>query len=372
MSGLRLYELAPAYAYLVDALDDDDSGDGHSHLDALSDAIDAKASGIAHVLAQLDAEAEAMRSEEKRLAARRQARERRAESLRDYLRMSLDAAGVPKIKTSTHTISVGDGRSASLSRTRARCRKNTSARKSRLTSAPSSMYSRRTANACQGRASNGRACCASSESPTQQGDDMSDIIKNTSGLDMVASLADVLRLADTLSQARGGFIPDHFKNSAQVAAVILAGRELGVGPMAALRSFYLVNGKLGMDASFVSGRMLAHGIALEWLRDDDECASVRLSRAGMPPYVSTFSRGDAERAGLWGSATWRKYPRAMLRARHHGRRSRVCGRCVQRQRLHARRVARRRRPRRAARAARPAARRARRGCVVACRHRGAR
>jgi hypothetical protein len=144
---------------------------------------------------------------------------------------------------------------------------------------------------------------------------MTDIIKNTSGLDMVASLADVLRLADTLSQARGGFIPDHFKNSAQVAAVILAGRELGVGPMAALRSFYLVNGKLGMDASFVSGRMLAHGIALEWLRDDDECASVRLSRAGMPPYVSTFSRGDAERAGLWGSATWRKYPRAMLRAR---------------------------------------------------------
>jgi predicted NUDIX family NTP pyrophosphohydrolase len=143
---------------------------------------------------------------------------------------------------------------------------------------------------------------------------MTDIIKS-SGLDMVASLADVLRLADTLAQARGGFIPDHFKNSAQVAAVILAGRELGVGPMAALRSFYLVNGKLGMDASFVSGRMLAHGIALEWLRDDDECASVRLSRAGMPPYVSTFSRQDAERAGLWGSATWRKYPRAMLRAR---------------------------------------------------------
>ena len=144
---------------------------------------------------------------------------------------------------------------------------------------------------------------------------MTDIIKTTSGLDMVASLADVLKLADTLAQARGGFIPDHFKNSAQVAAVILAGRELGVGPMAALRSFYLVNGKLGMDASFVSGRMLAHGIALEWLRDDDECASVRLSRAGMPPYVSTFSRADAERAGLWGSATWRKYPRAMLRAR---------------------------------------------------------
>jgi hypothetical protein len=50
-----------------------------------------------------------MRGEEKRLAARRQARERRAESLRDYLRMSLDAAGVAKIKTTTHTISVGDG-----------------------------------------------------------------------------------------------------------------------------------------------------------------------------------------------------------------------------------------------------------------------
>jgi phage host-nuclease inhibitor protein Gam len=109
-TGLRLYELAPAYAYLIDALDDEgDASDGRAHLDALSDAIDAKAAGIAHVLAQLDAEAEALRAEEKRLAARRQARERRAESLREYLRMSLDAAGVPKIKTSTHTISVGDG-----------------------------------------------------------------------------------------------------------------------------------------------------------------------------------------------------------------------------------------------------------------------
>ena len=111
-TGLRLYELAPAYAYLIDALDDD--GDMLSsvwlgELDALSDAIDAKAASIAHVLAQLDAEAEALRAEEKRLAARRQARERRAESLRDYLRMSLDAAGVSKIKSATHTISVGDG-----------------------------------------------------------------------------------------------------------------------------------------------------------------------------------------------------------------------------------------------------------------------
>lgn len=108
--GLRLYELAPAYAYLIDALDEDgDASDGHAHLDALSDAIDQKAASIAHVLAQLDAEAEALRAEEKRLAARRQARERRAESLRDYLRMSLDAAGVAKIKSATHTISVGDG-----------------------------------------------------------------------------------------------------------------------------------------------------------------------------------------------------------------------------------------------------------------------
>ncbi len=136
------------------------------------------------------------------------------------------------------------------------------------------------------------------------------------GLDMVNSLADVLKLAETLAQARGGgFIPDHFKNASQVAAVILAGRELGVGPMASLRSFYLVNGKLGMDASFVSGRMLAHGIGLEWLTDTDECASVKLTRPGCAPYVSTFSRADAERAGLWNSATWRKYPRAMLRAR---------------------------------------------------------
>lgn len=135
------------------------------------------------------------------------------------------------------------------------------------------------------------------------------------GLDMVGSLADVERMASTLVKAGGGFIPSHFKNAGQVAAVILAGREMGVPPMAALRSFYLIDGKLGMDASFVLGRMLAAGVTAEWLRNDAECASVKLTRPGSPSYTSTFTKADAERAGLWGRGPWAKYPAAMLRAR---------------------------------------------------------
>ena len=132
---------------------------------------------------------------------------------------------------------------------------------------------------------------------------------------MVGSLADVERMASTLVKAGGGFIPSHFKNSGQVAAVILAGREMGVPPMAALRSFYLIDGKLGMDASFVLGRMLAAGVVAEWLKNDAECASVKLTRPGSPSYTSTFTKSDAERAGLWGRGPWSKYPAAMLRAR---------------------------------------------------------
>jgi len=142
-----------------------------------------------------------------------------------------------------------------------------------------------------------------------------ELATRAAGLDMADTLPDVERLASTLMRAGNGFIPKHFTNAAQVAAVILSGREMGVPPMASLRNFFLIEGKVGMDASFVLGRMLSAGVTHEWLRDDDTGAVVRLTRPGGKPYESSFTKEDAIRAGLWSKNIWKQYPRAMLRAR---------------------------------------------------------
>jgi len=142
-----------------------------------------------------------------------------------------------------------------------------------------------------------------------------ELATRAAGLDMADTLPDVERLAATLIRAGGGFIPAHFKTPGQIAAVILAGRELGVPPMVSLRVFFLVDGKLGMDAAFVLGRMIVAGIVCEWMHSDDTRATLRVTRAGTAPYLSTFTREDAQRAGLWGRGPWSKYPQAMLRAR---------------------------------------------------------
>lgn len=101
---MRLYELAPEYARLIDAADDGD--DVSAQLAAIGGELSAKVGALVHVIADLDGEASAMRQEEARLAARRAVRERRVESLREYLREGMTAAGITQIKTATHTITL--------------------------------------------------------------------------------------------------------------------------------------------------------------------------------------------------------------------------------------------------------------------------
>jgi hypothetical protein len=123
--------------------------------------------------------------------------------------------------------------------------------------------------------------------------------------DVVAELPAIFQLAGKLMQARG-FIPQHLKNEGEVAAAIIAGRELGLPPMTALRSIYLVNGKVALA-----------GIRHEWISDgsDGKVARLKLERPGDRPYIAQFTIDEAERAGLLKNPTWRSYAPAMLRAR---------------------------------------------------------
>ena len=131
----------------------------------------------------------------------------------------------------------------------------------------------------------------------------------------IDSLAEVFRLADRLAEAKG-FIPTHLLgNPNGIAAAILTGIELGLGPMEAMRSIHIVEGKPTLAADLMLARAIRAGVKPTWLQSDARLASLKLERPGFAPYTSNFSIDDAKNAGLAGRGNWTKYAPAMLRAR---------------------------------------------------------
>lgn len=107
----KLYELAAEYATLLSSSRDhidEETGEVESEFDAALKAIDGaieqKVEGCAKVLKHLDADMEALRAEEVRLAKRRKTVEANKEKLRGYVRENMALAQRNNIKTLLFTI----------------------------------------------------------------------------------------------------------------------------------------------------------------------------------------------------------------------------------------------------------------------------
>jgi hypothetical protein len=130
---------------------------------------------------------------------------------------------------------------------------------------------------------------------------------------VVLSIADTMSIGQVL--ARSGFFSD-IKEQAQAVAKILAGQELGIGPVAALRGINFVKNKMNLDAGLVAAliqrsgrydyRVLTHTA--------DEC-KLAFFDGGKQVGESRFTMADAKAAGLVAGDNWQKYPRNMLFAR---------------------------------------------------------
>lgn len=103
---------------------------------------------------------------------------------------------------------------------------------------------------------------------------------------------------------------------AAVAAAILTGRELQLGPMASLRGVQVIDGTPSLTAQMTAARILAAGHQLQWIESTDKSATVRITRCdGLGEAEARFTIADAQRAGLAQKTNWVHWPRAMLRAR---------------------------------------------------------
>lgn len=126
------------------------------------------------------------------------------------------------------------------------------------------------------------------------------------------NFGDLLALSKELVPT--GFLPDHVKTPGQCAAIILTGRELGMGPMRALRSLQMVKGKVVESADSQLARFKSDGGHAVFKQLDEAGAVLWLRHPNGDEHTESFGPEDAKRAGLAGD-NYRKFPVAMYRSR---------------------------------------------------------
>lgn len=135
---------------------------------------------------------------------------------------------------------------------------------------------------------------------------MSDLVT----IDEIERTATLISKSTTISPELRGKVAD-------IAVTIMAGRELGLGPMAALRLIHVVKNKPVLSADAMRGLVHSSGkcVFFECLESSDKIATYETQRVGSrSPQKLSFTIEQAKRAGLSGD-NWTRYPEAMLRAR---------------------------------------------------------
>ena len=104
---IKLYDLAADFKKVSELIDNEEIDPEvlQDTLQSIEGAIEIKAVNIATLVQGLSADADIIKAEEKRLAARRKAIEGKQKWLKDYLQSQMEYAGID-IKTATHTIAL--------------------------------------------------------------------------------------------------------------------------------------------------------------------------------------------------------------------------------------------------------------------------
>ncbi len=140
----------------------------------------------------------------------------------------------------------------------------------------------------------------------------------------LAVWADDARQAASVAQslAPTPFVPqslrgrDDRQTAANITAAILTGAELGLTPMAALRSIVVIQGTPAMTAVALRGLVQSAGHEI-WVESSSDARAVVCGRRRGSDQIekSVWTIDRAQRLGLTGKDNWKKQPEAMLVAR---------------------------------------------------------
>lgn len=113
------------------------------------------------------------------------------------------------------------------------------------------------------------------------------------------------------------FVPKAMQGKPEhVLACVLYGRELGLGPMQALNSIHVIEGRAAASPELMRALVASAGHRIDITENTNEACTMKGARADTGAEATVrWSLEDAKLAGLTHKDNWKKYPRAMLAAR---------------------------------------------------------
>lgn len=104
----------------------------------------------------------------------------------------------------------------------------------------------------------------------------------------------------------------------EALVILMMGAELGLGPMQALRSIYVVSGKPVLSADLLVALVRRSGECASWrvVESTDQRCEIRTTRKGeTQEETCVWTMERAVKAGVTGKPTWKNFPAQMLKAR---------------------------------------------------------
>lgn len=122
------------------------------------------------------------------------------------------------------------------------------------------------------------------------------------------------------SLAKTSFVPLTMRGKPEdITAAILAGQELGLKPMASLRSMDIIQGTPALRAHAMRGLVQSHGHDVVLVESTETRCRMKGRRKGDEEWQQvTWTKERAEKLGLWVKSEWKKQPQTMLIARATG------------------------------------------------------
>lgn len=117
--------------------------------------------------------------------------------------------------------------------------------------------------------------------------------------------------------AQTSFVPKAMQGRPdEITGAILAGRELGLPPMTALRSYNIIQGTPALEALAMRGLAQAAGIEFELVESTNTRCVMRARPTGRDRWTEvSWTIDDAKAMKLTGKDNWQRMPRQMLIAR---------------------------------------------------------
>ena len=111
---------------------------------------------------------------------------------------------------------------------------------------------------------------------------------------------------------RSGFLPPHIRRPEQAVAIMLRGKELGIGPMEALSSINMIQGKVSSSTQLMLALIYRSGLLEDITMNEGDPSVCIMTRKGMQPHKVEFGTARARQMGLMGKDNYRKFPEVMF------------------------------------------------------------